>query len=295
MERALDVLATKRVWQMKSQWCHYWCFERWDYVAEGYNAPISLCDPTAMQKFQAIRMACQKMKNYRLLVHFINVTLEAMFLCVQEPNDHARIDRVCLLQRWNLKVCCWKSGRFWAPFSYPKVNVESGRMRKGIYSTDAILPNIAWAEKESLKKAKKRDLAVYSLFVWKSWLCWPLPFAHWFKNTATNFPKNYKWGNTQHLKLCMSAALSRFAKAKLLANMQSSVATVTVSNAQFLILWSWLIIKTLTVNRTTVFTTFCLRSKSPKVSSSDQSVFSGSSFRKRFRPLGHRKSNRYSS
>ena len=52
-----------------------------EIIGEGYNAPISLCDPTAHAEIQAIRMACQKMKNYRLPGATLYVTLEPCSMC----------------------------------------------------------------------------------------------------------------------------------------------------------------------------------------------------------------------
>lgn len=63
-------------------------------VGAGYNAPISLSDPTAHAEIQAIRDACKQLKNYRLPENTtLYVTLEPCTQCVGAL-IHARIERV---------------------------------------------------------------------------------------------------------------------------------------------------------------------------------------------------------
>jgi tRNA(Arg) A34 adenosine deaminase TadA len=64
-----------------------------EIVGEGYNSPISLCDPTAHAEIQAIRMACKAVNNYRLPGATLYVTLEPCSMCAGAI-VHARIDRV---------------------------------------------------------------------------------------------------------------------------------------------------------------------------------------------------------
>ena len=63
-------------------------------IGRGYNAPISLNDPTAHAEIVALREACQNLKNYRLPEHAVlYVTLEPCTMCVGAL-VHSRISRV---------------------------------------------------------------------------------------------------------------------------------------------------------------------------------------------------------
>lgn len=63
-------------------------------IGEGFNCPISTSDPTAHAEIQAIRHACQQLKNYRLPENStLYVTLEPCTQCVGAL-IHARIKRV---------------------------------------------------------------------------------------------------------------------------------------------------------------------------------------------------------
>ncbi|BFM49819.1 tRNA adenosine(34) deaminase TadA [Marinomonas sp. THO17] len=64
-----------------------------EIIGQGYNSPISNCDPTAHAEIQAIRDACQKMGNYRLPGATLYVTLEPCSMCAGAI-VHARIARV---------------------------------------------------------------------------------------------------------------------------------------------------------------------------------------------------------
>lgn len=63
-------------------------------IGSGFNAPIGLSDPTAHAEIQAIRQACEHIKNYRLPDDAVlYVTLEPCTMCVGAL-VHARIQRV---------------------------------------------------------------------------------------------------------------------------------------------------------------------------------------------------------
>lgn len=61
-------------------------------VGEGWNRPISSCDPTAHAEIQALRAAAAAQKNYRLPGATLYVTLEPCDMCLGAM-FHARIAR----------------------------------------------------------------------------------------------------------------------------------------------------------------------------------------------------------
>ena len=62
-------------------------------VGEGYNQPISSCDPTAHAEVVAMRQACVSLNNYRLTGCELYVTIEPCTMCVGAM-VHARIKRI---------------------------------------------------------------------------------------------------------------------------------------------------------------------------------------------------------
>jgi len=62
-------------------------------VGEGYNQPISSCDPTAHAEIQALRAAAQRLGNYRLPGAVLYVTLEPCVMCAGALL-HSRVARV---------------------------------------------------------------------------------------------------------------------------------------------------------------------------------------------------------
>jgi tRNA(adenine34) deaminase len=59
-------------------------------IGEGYNAPISLNDPTGHAEIRALRQAAAQIGNYRLLNCSLYVTIEPCLMCVGAL-VHARI------------------------------------------------------------------------------------------------------------------------------------------------------------------------------------------------------------
>ena len=59
-------------------------------IGEGYNAPISLHDPSGHAEIIALRQAAQRLGNYRLLNCTLYVTVEPCLMCVGAM-IHARI------------------------------------------------------------------------------------------------------------------------------------------------------------------------------------------------------------
>jgi len=64
-----------------------------ELIAEGLNAPIATCDPTAHAEVVALRRAATQVKNYRLTGATIYVTIEPCLMCVGAM-VHARIARL---------------------------------------------------------------------------------------------------------------------------------------------------------------------------------------------------------
>ena len=64
-----------------------------DIISEGFNCPISSCDPTAHAEIIALRKSAQKLNNYRLPNLTLYVTLEPCIMCLGAML-HARIQRL---------------------------------------------------------------------------------------------------------------------------------------------------------------------------------------------------------
>ena len=64
-----------------------------EIVAEGFNQPISSCDPTAHAEIVALRGAAASVENYRLPGTTLYVTLEPCPMCAGAM-VHARVGRL---------------------------------------------------------------------------------------------------------------------------------------------------------------------------------------------------------
>lgn len=90
-------------------------------VGEGYNKPISACDPTAHAEIVALRAAASQCGNYRLPGTTLYVTIEPCTMCVgaliharvarlvfgaTEPKAGALVSNLCLAeaQHWNHRL-----------------------------------------------------------------------------------------------------------------------------------------------------------------------------------------------
>lgn len=124
-----------------------------EIIGEGYNAPISLCDPTAHAEIQAIRNACKMMNNYRLPGATLYVTLEPCSMCAGAM-IHARIDRVVYAATEPKSGVVESQGQFFnAPFLNHKVNVESGILAE---TASAQLTQFFQYRRERKKKLKEQ-------------------------------------------------------------------------------------------------------------------------------------------
>ena len=64
-----------------------------EIIGEGFNNPISSCDPTAHAEVVALRNAAKRVDNYRLLNATLYVTIEPCTMCAGAI-IHARIQRL---------------------------------------------------------------------------------------------------------------------------------------------------------------------------------------------------------
>ena len=64
-----------------------------EIVAEGFNRPISSCDPTAHAEMMALRGGGERLGNYRLPGTTLYVTLEPCAMCASAI-VHARVQRL---------------------------------------------------------------------------------------------------------------------------------------------------------------------------------------------------------
>lgn len=97
-----------------------------EIIGEGYNSPISHCDPTAHAEIQAIRDACKRMNNYRLPGATLYVTLEPCSMCAGAI-VHSRIARVVYGATEPKSGVAESQGHFFdAPFLNHRVEVSAG-------------------------------------------------------------------------------------------------------------------------------------------------------------------------
>ncbi|EAT11664.1 tRNA adenosine(34) deaminase TadA [Bermanella marisrubri] len=64
-----------------------------EVIGEGYNQPISGCDPTAHAEVMALRQAAKNVSNYRLVNADLYVTIEPCTMCAGAI-VHSRIRRL---------------------------------------------------------------------------------------------------------------------------------------------------------------------------------------------------------
>jgi len=62
-------------------------------IGEGWNKPISSCDPSAHAEVVALREGAQTVQNYRLVQSTLYVTLEPCLMCLGAI-IHARVQRL---------------------------------------------------------------------------------------------------------------------------------------------------------------------------------------------------------
>ena len=99
-----------------------------EIVAEAYNEPIGLSDPTGHAEILALRSAAAKLENYRLSGLTLYVTLEPCAMCAGAIS-HARIGRVVYGARDEKGGAVANGPRFFEqPTCHSRPVVESGLM-----------------------------------------------------------------------------------------------------------------------------------------------------------------------
>ncbi|MGJ8648534.1 MAG: tRNA adenosine(34) deaminase TadA [Marinomonas colpomeniae] len=129
-----------------------------EVIGEGYNSPISLCDPTAHAEIQAIRMACKATNNYRLPGATLYVTLEPCSMCAGAI-IHSRIDRVVYAATEPKSGVAESQGRFFdAPFLNHQVDVHSGVLAEVASSQLTQFFQYRREQKKKLKELAKKPI-----------------------------------------------------------------------------------------------------------------------------------------
>lgn len=95
-------------------------------IGQGFNRPISRCDPSAHAEIEAIRAASQHLANYRLVDATLYVTLEPCSMCAGAM-VHARIGRLVFgASEPKAGVACSQHNFFDQPWLNHSVSVEGG-------------------------------------------------------------------------------------------------------------------------------------------------------------------------
>ncbi|GAB3483841.1 tRNA adenosine(34) deaminase TadA [Marinomonas epiphytica] len=127
-------------------------------IGEGFNSPISHCDPTAHAEIQAIRAACQTMNNYRLPGATLYVTLEPCSMCAGAI-VHARIERVVYAATEPKSGAIESQGKFFQQvFLNHKVLHEGGVMAEQASQQLTSFFQYRREQKKKLRKAAKNSL-----------------------------------------------------------------------------------------------------------------------------------------
>lgn len=116
-------------------------------IAEGWNQPIALHDPTAHAEIIAIRQAALKMANYRLLDTTLYVTLEPCAMCMGAI-IHARIK--------NLVFAAWdpRAGAVRSVFQLP----DNPHLNHRIHWKEGILANESQLLLQQFFQQKRVDI-----------------------------------------------------------------------------------------------------------------------------------------
>ena len=127
-------------------------------IGEGWNTPITDCDPSAHAEMNAVRMAAKHMRNYRVVDATLYVTLEPCSMCAGML-VHARIKRV-VFGAWDTKTGA--AGSVMNILQHPSLNhqleISSGVLAEECASKLSAFFKRRRHEIKQAKKAKKAAL-----------------------------------------------------------------------------------------------------------------------------------------
>lgn len=122
-------------------------------LGQGFNHPISGCDPTAHAEIAALRDACTREKNYRLPGATLYVTIEPCAMCAGAI-VHARIARVVFGAVEPKAGAGVSTQRFFeAPQLNHRVELEGGCLAE---ECSAVISAFFQSRREQQKKLKHR-------------------------------------------------------------------------------------------------------------------------------------------
>lgn len=122
-------------------------------LGEGFNHPISGCDPTAHAEIAALRDACSREKNYRLPGATLYVTIEPCAMCAGAI-VHARVARVVFGAVEPKAGAGVSTQRFFdAPQLNHRVELEGGCLAG---ECSAVISAFFQSRREQQKKLKRR-------------------------------------------------------------------------------------------------------------------------------------------
>ena len=123
-------------------------------IAQAYNAPIAMHDPSAHAEIRALRTAAQVLKNYRLIDCELYVTLEPCVMCAGAI-IHARVQRLIYAASDFKTGAC---GSVVNLFSEPKLN-HHATVTGGVMAEESLqLLKEFFAEKRARAKQQKATL-----------------------------------------------------------------------------------------------------------------------------------------
>lgn len=122
-------------------------------LGEGCNGPINRRDPTAHAEIIALRDACARVQNYRLLGATLYVTIEPCAMCAGAI-VHARIDRVVFGATEPKAGAVVSTQQFFLlPHLNHRVEAEGGCLQQ---DCSCLISNFFQSRREQKKKRKQQ-------------------------------------------------------------------------------------------------------------------------------------------
>lgn len=123
-----------------------------EILAEGWNQPITACDPTAHAEIIALRTAAAKVSNYRLPGCTLYVTIEPCTMCAGALL-HSRIERLVVAAPEPKAGAVISQSRILeAPYGNHRVRYEIG-----LYAEEASEKMSLFFQKRRREKKSKRE------------------------------------------------------------------------------------------------------------------------------------------